>query len=492
MLKTAERNRKMFVDGKWIDALDGKTYERRTPYDGELVGVYPDADVADVDLAIGVARRAFDYQKGWRYTSAGDRAAVLKRASELMLENIDTLRSTLIEEVGQPKQEGRVTWSAETLDYYSYLIRDRRDDAVTEQRFDALGIIAREPVGVVGALTAWNSPLSIAHKACAALAAGCTLVVKPAHYTAGAIIQFAEIMQEAGLPDGVLNVVTSQRENGAVVGQAISASHDVDMLTFTGSTFTARKIMATAAGSIKRLNLELGGKSPHVVCADVKDMRAAASAAARGVMGLTGQSCQAGTRLLLQESIKDEFLALLMEEFAAVRLGDPFDPATTAGPLVSEEQLGRVSAYVETGKSEAKLILGGGRPEGSQFDRGFFFEPTIFDDVSPSARIAQEEIFGPVLSILTFTDIDDAIRIANDTIYGLAAAVWTNDINDALRFAKRIRAGIVWVNGYRDTSVLKGMPMGGYKGSGIGREHGREGLDAFLETKSIMINLAQG
>jgi acyl-CoA reductase-like NAD-dependent aldehyde dehydrogenase len=480
---------RMYIDGKWADARTGQTYERISPYDGTVVGVYPDADEGDTDLAIAAARRAFDGGT-WRFAPAAKRAAVLKRAAALVRERADTLAATLVRELGQPNQRGPVAQAADTLEYYAHLVVDRRDEAITEQHMDAMGIIAKEPVGVVGALTAWNSPMSIAHKACPALAAGCTVVAKPAHFTPGTVLQFAQILDEAGLPPGAFNVVTSARENGAVAGQAIARSPDVDMIAFTGSTVTARKIMAAAAGNLKKLNLELGGKAPNIVFDSVSALDTAIAIIAKATLGLAGQSCVAGTRLLLQESIKDEFLAGLAEKFRAVRMGDPADPQTTMGPLVSAEQLKRVEAYAAAGSQSAHLVLGGSRPRQPGLDAGHFFEPTIFADVPPSARIAQEEIFGPVLSVLTFADAEDAVRLANQTVYGLASGIWAGDISTALRVAKRVRAGVVWVNGYRDGSVLKAMPYGGFKQSGVGRERGREGLDAFLEVKSIMINLA--
>jgi acyl-CoA reductase-like NAD-dependent aldehyde dehydrogenase len=489
MSETSLQVQQMFIDGKWVDSLSGKTYERRNPYDGEVVGIYQDAAEADAQRAVDAARRAFD-DGSWRFAPAAQRAAVLRRAATLMAEHADSLAKTLTEELGQPGQRGTVLWAAETLDYYAHLILSRRDEAVTEQRFDALGIVAREPVGVVGALPAWNSPLSIAHKACPALAAGCTLVIKPAHYTPGAIMQFTRLLEEAGVPPGAFNVVTSQIANGAVVGQEIARSHDVDMVTLTGSTATARAVMTAAAGNLKKLNLELGGKSPNVIFADVSSMDAAVDAAAKGIIRLAGQSCQAGSRLLIQEPVRDEFVSRLMDRFRSARLGNPFDPGTTVGPLISETQLSRVESYVADGMESARLLIGGARPTGIEFSRGHFFEPTIFDEVDPDSRIAQEEIFGPVLSVLTFKDLDDAIHLANRTIYGLASACWTRDINVAMKFAKAVRAGIVWVNGYRDDSVLKAMPTGGYKQSGIGREMGPEGLDVFLEPKSIMIKLS--
>ncbi|MGW4335410.1 aldehyde dehydrogenase family protein [Rhodococcus koreensis] len=480
-----------FIAGEWTKAVNGATYERRTPYDQTFVAEYQDSDEADVVLAIRAAREAFD-SGPWPRMPAVERAAVLRRAAALMRERADELADTMTREIGQPGQRGAVLAEADQLEYYAGLLISRRDEMVYAQHDDALGLVATEPVGVVGALTAWNAPLSIGHKACPAMAAGCTLVVKPGHQASGAVVQFAQILHDAGLPPGVFNLVTSARDNGALVGQAIASGDGVDMVTFTGSSMTGRAVMRTASDSLKRVHLELGGKSPNVVFADAPSLDVAAAAIAKGIVRLTGQSCQAGSRLLVQESVKDALVERVLEHIDAARLGDPFDPATTCGPLVNEAQLARVESYVEIGKKEARLLMGGTRPQAEELRNGFFFQPTVFDDVSEDARIAREEVFGPVLSILTFRDLDDAIRLANSTSFGLAAGCWSRDIDTALRFAKGIRTGIVWINGYRDDSVLKHMPMGGYRDSGMGREWGPEGLDAFMETKSVMIKLGRG
>jgi acyl-CoA reductase-like NAD-dependent aldehyde dehydrogenase len=479
-----------FIGGKWVDAISGRTYERRNPYDQSLVATYQDSGEDDVVVAVDVARKAFD-DGPWPRMNAVDRSTVLKRASALMRDRIEPLVTTMTKEVGQPKKEQQraVMGAADTLDYYANLIVGRRDEAVYGQRNDAFGIVGKEPVGVVGSLTAWNTPLSIAHKACPGLAAGCTLVVKPGHQTSGALVEFARILQEAGLPPGAFNLVTSAIENGAVVGQAIASSNNVDMVTFTGSSTTGKAVMRAAAGNLKRLKLELGGKSPNVVFADAPSLEAAAASAGTGIVRLAGQSCQAGSRLLVQESVKDEFIDRLLSHVVANKLGDPLAEDTTCGPLVTEAQLHRVETYVEAGQSAARLLIGGKRPDRPDLSRGWFLEPTIFDQVPPDARIAQEEIFGPVLGILTFKDVEEAIQIANRTIFGLVAGCWTSNLNTAMRFARSVRAGGIWVNSYRDDAVLRHMPIGGFKHSGVGREMGPEGLDAFLETKSIMIKL---
>lgn len=481
---TVQRN---YIDGRWVEASSGKTYERRSPYDQSLVAIYQDSDACDAEAAILAARKTFD-SGAWSRMPAADRGAVLRRAAALVREQAESLSDIMTREVGQPRTEQlrSVASAADALDYYASLIVERRDDAIAGQRFDALGLVIREPVGVVGSLTAWNAPLSLTHKACPGIAAGCTVVIKPAHQSAGAVLQFARIMEEAGLPKGVLNVVTSALENGAVVGQAIAGSDRVNMVTFTGSSATGKAVMRAAAANLTRVKLELGGKSPNIVFADVQSVDHAAAAVAKGIFRLGGQSCQAGSRLLVQQSIKDEFVECLLGHVRAVRLGDPFDAETTCGPLVSDEQLRRVESCVEMGNREARLLAGGKRPDREDLRRGFFFEPTVFDDVPKDARIAHEEVFGPVLSVQSFRDADHAIELANATPFGLVAGCWTTSLNTAMNVARSVSSGTVWVNCYRDTSPLKYLPTVFRKQSGIGTEMGPEGLEAFLEAKSIM------
>jgi acyl-CoA reductase-like NAD-dependent aldehyde dehydrogenase len=486
----ATMNFQNFIAGKWMNALGGGTYKRCNPFDQTLVATYQDADERDAELAIDAARAAFDYGP-WPRKTATERAEVLRRAAALVRQRSDALADLMTREVGQPRGEQvkMVAGAADALDYYAGLVVGRRDEAVSGQRDDALGLVIKEPIGVVGSLTAWNAPLSLTHKTCPGLAAGCTVVIKPAHHSGGAVVEFARILEEAGLPPGAFNVVTSARENGAVVGQAIAASEKVDMITFTGSSTTGKAVMRAAAINLKRVKLELGGKSPNIVFSDVHSLDNASAAVARGVVRMAGQSCQAGSRLLIQESIKDQFMERLLAHIASAKLGDPFSPQTTCGPLVSEVQLRRVESYVDIGRASARLVFGGRRPDRADLQAGFFIEPTVFDRVEPDARIAKEEVFGPVLSVLTFKDVDEAIRLANNTIFGLVAGCWTSNLTTAIKVARSVTAGVVWVNCYRDDQPLKHMPTNFRKQSGIGAEIGPEGLDAFLETKSVIIKL---
>ncbi|MFT3816527.1 MAG: aldehyde dehydrogenase family protein [Rubrivivax sp.] len=480
--------RRNFIGGEWLPSATGEVYERRNPFDQSLAGIYQDSGPEDAARAIGAARQAFDHGP-WPRLPAAERAAVLQRAAALLRERAPRIADTMAREVGQPRSEQlkAVAGAAQALDYYAGLIVARRDEAVAGQRADALGLVIKEPVGVVGSLTAWNAPLSLTHKACPGLAAGCTVVIKPAHQSAGAVLEFAAILQEAGLPPGALNVVTSARDNGAVVGQAIAGSALVDLVTFTGSSVTGKAVMRAAADHLTRVKLELGGKSPTIVFADAPSLPHAAAAAAKGIFRLAGQSCQAGSRLLVQDAVKDEFMRLLLREVAAIRLGDPFADDTACGPLVSEAQLQRVADYVEIGRGEAKLLAGGRRPQREDLARGFFFEPTVFDDVPPTARIATEEIFGPVLAVTAFRDAEHAIELANATKFGLVGSCWTSNLGTAMAVARRVTAGLLWINCSRDEPPLKHLPTVFRRASGIGAEMGPEGLDAFLEAKSVMI-----
>lgn len=485
---------KMIIGADEVDAVDGRTFERRSPTHGEVVGIYPQGGEIDAARAIEVARRTFDAGL-WPRTPAKTRAQLLRAVAERLRARAEELADNLVAELGKPKRlaRGEVAAAADVFDYYAGLALDLSGRAYTHQTPDAIGLALREPVGVVGILTPWNFPLVlVSWKLAPALAAGCTAVCKPSHHTPGSTLLLARILLEAGVPPGVVNVVTSETDNGAVVGQAIAQSPLVDKIAFTGSTATGRKIMAAAAGTLKRISLELGGKSPNVVFADAPSLDAAVTGAFFGVYMNSGQVCQAGSRLLVEESIHDEFLdKLVAMTKKRVRLGDPASLDTSMGPLVSPTQLDRVLAYIESGQKSARLVVGGGRVTDGELGKGLFVAPTIFDEVPQDAPIAREEIFGPVLSVMTFRDADEALRIANDTMYGLAAAVWTSHLDTAMRFAQGVRAGTVWVNAYHQAGLGEVMPYGGFRQSGLGRELGHEGLAAYLETKSIHVALGR-
>jgi len=478
----------MYIDGEWRTTKSGETFERRSPFDDSVVAVHQNGDGDDAEEAIAAARRAFD-SGPWRRLPMSERRDVLCRAAALLREANGDLVRILSAEVGQPNR-GEALMAANYLEYYAHLAFDLRDEALASQTPDAVGIIASEPVGVVGVITAWNGPMAqTAWKVGPAMAVGCSVVTKPSHLTSTAVLELARIFDEAGVPPGVFNVVTSDREGGAVVGQVISASHDVDAITFTGSTATGRKIAAAATGNLKRVLLELGGKSPNIIFADAPSLDDAARGAYNGVTLLAGQACQSGTRLFVQESVHDAVVERLTEIFRTEpKLGNPLDPTTTIGPLVTAAQQSRVLSYIESGRAQGRVAVGGGAPSDPALAKGHFVQPTVLCDVPTDNRAVREEIFGPVIAVIPFSDADDAIRMANDTEYGLASGVWTSSLDTALRCSKEIRAGTVYVNTYRNSGLFT-MPFGGYKGSGLGRELGREGLEEFLEKKSIHIKL---
>ena len=476
-----------FINGDWVAGATGETYLRTNPANGTLVETIPWGGLEDTRKAINAARAAFDAGT-WSKAPATQRAAVLRQIAAKIRAELIPLATLLSQEVGKPQNMAiaEIAMAADVYDYYAGLALDMKGDAITNFVPDAIGLTIKEPVGVVGVITPWNFPvLLITWKLAPALAAGCTIVAKPSEFTAGTTFELARIITEAGAPAGVMNVVTGP---GNVVGAELAASDRVDKVAFTGSTAVGKTIMQAASGNLKKLSLELGGKSPNVVFADA-NIDQAVGGSFFGIYLNTGQVCQAGSRLLLQESIKDEFMTKLQAFTKTVKVGAPEDPSTTMGPVINESQLEKVVGYVHIGQEEgASMLCGGGRLTGEGYDQGLFVQPTIFDNVNSGMRIAREEIFGPVLSVLTFKDADEALSMANDTIYGLASAVWTKNIDTAFKMAKGIQAGTVWVNSYHSAG-LPYMPYGGYKQSGVGRELGHEGLDEYMETKSVQIKL---
>ncbi len=492
----AARVYQQFIGGEWIAPANGGTYDRTNPATGAVVETIPWGDVEDARRAIDAARAAFDAGT-WSKAPAPQRASVLRNIAAKIRAELLPLAQLLSKEVGKPQAMAiaEVAMTADVFDYYAGLALDIKGDAITNYAADAIGLTVHEPVGVVGVITPWNFPLLlISWKLAPALAAGCTIVAKPSEFTAGTTFELARIISEAGAPAGVMNVVTGP---GAIVGAELAASDKVDKVAFTGSTAVGKTIMQAASGNLKKISLELGGKSPNIVFGDA-NIDAAVGGSFFGIYLNTGQVCQAGSRLLLHESVKDEFMAKLKAFTATVKVGNPEDPTTTMGPVINEAQLEKVLRYIHIGQEEgAEMVCpvptagrdGGGRLTGEGYDNGLFVQPTIFDGVTNGMQIAQEEIFGPVLSVITFKDETEALRIANDTVYGLAAAVWTKNIDTAFRMAKGIQAGTVWVNAYHSVG-LPYMPYGGYKQSGIGRELGHEGLEEYMETKAIQIKLS--
>jgi betaine-aldehyde dehydrogenase len=475
----------MFINGEWTEGTSGKRISVYDPSTEEVIAEIPDASHADIDAAVAAARHAFD-EGGWPQTTAQDRGRILFRIAAKLREELPLLAEMEARNSGKPIVEAEydITDAATCFEYYGGLAT-KVSGTVNPVPENALSLTMKEPVGVAGQIIPWNYPIGMAAwKLAPALAAGCTCVLKPAEQTPLTMLKLAGWLAECGVPAGVVNVVTGL---GETAGAAIVAHPDVDKIAFTGSAAVGKIIMKSAADTLKRVTLELGGKSPNIFFADA-DFEPAIDGALFGIFINQGEVCSAGSRVLVQRSIYSKFLEAMTEKARTIKLGPPLDRSTKMGPLVSKEQYERVSAYQQLGKSEAKLALGGGRPAG--FGRGYYVEPTIFYDVDNSARIAREEIFGPVACVIPFDDEKDALRIANDTSFGLAAAVWSRDIYRALRMVKGIRAGVVWVNHMQPTFVE--APWGGFKQSGFGRELGLHGIDEYLESKQVHINLNEG
>jgi len=457
------------------------------PATGELLATVPDSDAADVDRAVAAARASFE-NKTWRGLDASKRERILWNIGELLLKHRDELAEVISRENGKTLREAAgadVMPAADCFRYYAGWVR-KICGATIPVNGPFLNYTLREPVGVVGAIVPWNFPLqTAAWKVAPALACGCSVVLKPSEWTPLNALKFAEITAEAGLPEGVLNVVTGY---GATAGEALALHEDVDKISFTGSIGTARKLLErSSVSNLKRLSLELGGKSPNIVFPDA-DLKDAVKAALWGIFGGKGEMCTAGSRLLLHQDIHDRFLDELVAHAKKLRLGNPLDPATQVGSQVSGRQMDRILDYIERGKQEgARLLCGGERDTEGEKAQGFFVKPAIFADVTPQMRIAREEIFGPVLCVMRFRDEEEALRISNGTIYGLAAAVWTRDLKLAHRMAAGIRAGSVWINSYNAFDAAS--PFGGYKQSGFGRDLGAEALEQYTSVKSIWVAL---
>ncbi|MGH7481853.1 MAG: aldehyde dehydrogenase family protein [Longimicrobiales bacterium] len=476
---------RLYIGGEWVEAGEGGRFATLHPATGETITEVAQAGAGDVDAAVRAGRAAFEGE--WRSLDASDRGALLWRLADAIAARADELTRLESLDNGKPVREARID-IAMTVDLFRYYAgwANKIEGDTIPVRGNVLNYTLREPVGVVGAIVPWNFPLLMAaYKVAPALACGNTLVLKPAEETPLSALELAALATEVGLPAGVLNVVTGP---GEPTGEAIVAHADVDKIAFTGSTAVGKLIMRQAAESLKKVSLELGGKSPNIVFEDA-DLEAAARGAFAAIFYNAGQCCTAGSRLLVQSSIKDALLEKLLERARRMQPGDPLDPGTRYGPLVSQAQLDRVLGYIEKGRAEGATVLtGGGRAAYEGRERGFWVEPTVFDDVDRSSTIAREEIFGPVLAVLPFEDEEDAVALANDTIYGLAGALWTRDVKRAHRVARRIQAGTIWINTYHPLDAAS--PFGGYKQSGHGRELGRYALDLYTQVKSVWVDLS--
>lgn len=475
----------MLIGGKLVGAADGKTREISDPANGDVLAQVPESSRADAKAAILAARKAFD-EGPWRKTPALERGKLLLKVGDLIRANGKMLAELEVRNMGKPLAEAEfdVADAANCFEFYGGLATKIHGETMSVPA-NSLSFVVREPVGVCGQIIPWNYPLLMsAWKLAPALAAGCTVVLKPSELTPLTALELAKLIKDAGFPEGAVNIISGP---GAGAGEELAESPLVDKVAFTGGTVTGRKIAIAATGNLKKTTLELGGKNPNIVFADA-DFESAVDGALFAAFANQGEVCSAGSRLLVEKSVHKKLVDAMIAKIPRVKMGHGLTAGVKMGPLVSAAHREKVEGYIAIGKKEgAKLVCGGGRPKGKEFENGHFVEPTIFDDVKPTMRIAREEIFGPVLSVIPFQDEAEAIKLANDTEYGLAAGVWTLNVNKGIRVLRELRAGITWLNTYHPT--FNEMPWGGYKQSGNGRELGLYGIEAYLETKQVNINL---
>jgi aldehyde dehydrogenase (NAD+) len=475
----------LFINGQWVNAAENKWFESVNPFTGKPWAEIPRSTSEDVNAAVMAADAAFT--KGpWADMTATQRGLLLHRLGDLIARDAEKLAKIEVQDNGKlfAEMNAQLNYIPQWFYYYGGLADKIQGTTLPLDKKGYFSFTKNEPLGVVAAITPWNSPLLLASwKMAPALAAGCTIVIKPSEYTSASTLEFMKLFEEAGFPPGVVNVVTGF---GNEIGTALVEHPLVQKISFTGSDATGKQINSQAAKQLKHTAMELGGKSPNIIFEDA-DIDQAVYGAISGIFAATGQTCIAGSRLLVQESIYEQVVDKLLAIAKTAKMGDPMDLSTQVGPITTQAQYQKVKEYIAIGLADgAKLLLGGAPATKPECGDGWFIEPTIFGDVKNSMRIAQEEVFGPILSILKFKDEDDAVAIANDVRFGLAAAAWTKDIGRAIRMSDRLKAGTIWINTYRAVSFM--APFGGYKDSGLGRENGIDAIKEYLQTKTVWIN----
>jgi len=473
----------LFIDGKYVDSISGKKFTRMSPAHNVIIGEYALAGKEDAELAIKAARKAFN-NESWKMMPGAARAKIINRVAALIRENSEELAFIETLESGKPISQAidEMEWAAGIWDYAATLCRHQHGDVINTLGKDMFAAMFRQPIGVVGMITPWNFPLLIiSQKLPFALAAGCTAVVKPSELTPGTTLRLGGMLKEAGIPDGVVNILAGY---GDPVGKTMSESMDVDMISFTGSTFVGKQIVAASQHNLKKVSLELGGKNPQIIFPDA-DMDAVIDSVVFGVYFNMGECCNSGSRIIVHKDIADEFVDKVLEHAKKVKVGDPLDSTVKVGAIINDQQLDKILKYIKSGKDQGACLKMGGDLINTEV--GKYVKPTVFCDVRPDMEIAKEEIFGPVLSVIKFENTEEAVSIANSTIYGLSASVWTKDIDTAMIMSRSIEAGTVWVNNF-----MSGYPevsFGGFKQSGLGRELGRFSVEEFSELKSVLIHI---